>query len=445
MTRYDSYKDSGVEWIGEIPSHWGFEKTKTLCERKKKTVSVEEFKSQNVLHYSIPNVQAFGTGVKELGEDIDSSKLLLLGGEVLVSKLNPRKGCVTRVRFRNDIMIIGSGEFIPLVPGRNLSATLFHYFIQSPRYSEFLDSNVESVTRSHQRVSPDVIYDVRVPLPQPSEQEQIVEYLDRKTTAIDSLIEKTVRKIELLKEKRTSLINEVVTKGLNSNVEMKDSGVEWIGEIPSHWTTKQLRYVIKNLNSGTSVNSEDISVEGANEIGILKTSCVFGDVFRPEENKRVVPHEFNRVKCPVLGNSIIFSRMNTPELVGSNGFVQEDYNYLFLPDRLWITQFYESFSLCIKWLSYVTVSAGFRNELSSRSTGTSPSMKNISKDDLLTMSVAFPDYREQEQIVEYLDQQTSIIDSTITTEENRITLLKEYRQSLISEVVTGKIKVTFNN
>ena len=204
-------KDSGVEWIGEIPSHWGFEKTKTLCERKKKTISVEEFKNQNVIHYSIPNVQAFGAGVKELGEDIDSSKLLLLGGEVLVSKLNPRKGCVTRVRFHNDIMVIGSGEFIPLVPGRNLSAEFFHYFIQSPRYSEFLDSNVESVTRSHQRVSPDVIYDLRVPLPQLSEQEHIVEYLDEQTSIIDSTITTEEKRIELLKEYRQSLISEVVT------------------------------------------------------------------------------------------------------------------------------------------------------------------------------------------------------------------------------------------
>ena len=165
MERYDSYKDSGVDWIGEIPTDWRFEKTKTLCEREKRTISVEEFENQKVIHYSIPNVQEFGTGVEELGEDIDSSKLLFSGGEVLVSKLNPRKGCVTRVRFHNDLMVIGSGEFVPLVPKKNLNPEFFHYFIQSPRYSEFLDSNVESVTRSHQRVSPDIIYDLRVPLP----------------------------------------------------------------------------------------------------------------------------------------------------------------------------------------------------------------------------------------------------------------------------------------
>ena len=82
MERYDSYKDSGVDWIGEIPTDWRFEKTKTLCEREKRTISVEEFENQKVIHYSIPNVQEFGTGVEELGEDIDSSKLLFSGGEV---------------------------------------------------------------------------------------------------------------------------------------------------------------------------------------------------------------------------------------------------------------------------------------------------------------------------------------------------------------------------
>jgi type I restriction enzyme S subunit len=274
-----------------------------------------------------------------------------------------------------------------------------------------------------------------------SEQQQIVSFLDTKTSLIDSLIEKTQRKIELLKEKRTSLINEVVTKGLNPNVEMKDSGVEWIGEIPSHWELKQLKHIIKTLNSGTSVNSEDTPVTNLDEYGVLKTSCVFGDTFRPNENKKVVIEEYDRVKCPVLKDSIIFSRMNTPDLVGSNGYVDTDYDNLFLPDRLWITEFIEDIKLSVKWLSFVTISRRFRSELSSRSTGTSPSMKNITKDDLLTIKIPYPSFLEQQQIVEYLDEQTQLIDNTISIEEKRIELLKEYRQSLISEVVTGKRKV----
>jgi type I restriction enzyme S subunit len=280
------------------------------------------------------------------------------------------------------------------------------------------------------------------PFPPLSEQQQIVSYLDNKTSQIDSLIEKTQRKIELLKENRTSLINEVVTKGLNPNVEMKDSGVEWIGEIPSHWELKQLKYIIKTLNSGTSVNSEDTPVTSSEEFGVLKTSCVFGDTFRPEENKKVVVEEYDRVKCPVVDNSIIISRMNTPDLVGSNGYVDKSFDNLFLPDRLWITEFFEHIKLSVKWLSFVTISKRFRSELSSRSTGTSPSMKNITKDDLLTIKIPYPSFPEQSEIVSYLDEHTQLIDQTISVEQRRIELLKEFRQSLISEVVTGKRKVT---
>jgi type I restriction enzyme S subunit len=276
------------------------------------------------------------------------------------------------------------------------------------------------------------------PLP---EQQQIVSYLDRKTQQIDDLIQHKEKKIELLKEKRTSLINHVVTKGLDPNVEMKDSGVEWIGEIPSHWEVIPLKFIVRNLNSGTSVNSEDTPVEDSESLGILKTSCVYGDVFRPSENKKVVSEEFNRVQCPVLKNTIIISRMNTPDLVGSNGYVDCDYSNLFLPDRLWITEFFKEIQMSVKCLSYTLKSNIFRSELSSRSTGTSPSMKNITKGDFLTIKVPFQPYDEQLKIVADLDKHNEEIDDLIYLEQNKIQLLKEYRQSLISEVVTGKKRV----
>ena len=428
MTRYDSYKDSGVEWIGEIPSHWGFEKTKTLCERKKKTISAEEFKNQNVIHYSIPNVQAFGTGVKELGEDIDSSKLLFLGGEVLVSKLNPRKGCVTRVRFHNDIMVIGSGEFIPLVPGRNLSAEFFHYFIQSPRYSEFLDSNVESVTRSHQRVSPDVIYDLRVPLPQPSEQERIVEYLDRKTTAIDSLIEKKVRKIELLKEKRTSLINEVVTKGLNPDVEMKDSGVEWIGEIPSHWGLIKLRRIC-SVKRGSSPRPID-DPQYFDDSGQFKWVRI-ADVSKSDKylfdtrdtlselgsslSTKIYPNQLFLSIAGSVGKPII-SRV---ECCIHDGFV-----------------WFDGLDYNPEYLYYVFLLGTCFSGLGKMGT-----QLNLNTDTVGDIYIPLITSEQQHDIVTILNQKTAAIDSTITTEEKRIELLKEYRQSLISEAVTGKRKI----
>lgn len=452
MERYDSYKDSGVEWIGDIPSQWeiyrlgmlgtfsssGIDKKSRDNEVPVRMVNYTDLvQSRN--YYPVQNgekdfmrVTTPKSKLKEHGlrkgdmvfipssetyEDLGYSSLIDFEEEDIVFSYH-----ILRFQFKKEV---------------------YHYFKKYlvNHYSVLNQFSSEGKGTTRQIIGRSVFNNVKVVLPPLLEQNQIVSFLDTKTSLIDSLIEKTQRKIELLKEQRTSLINEVVTKGLNPDLEMKDSGVEWIGEIPSHWDVKQLKHIIKNLNSGTSVNSEDTPTSGNEQIGVLKTSCVYGDIFRPNENKKVVIEEYGRVKCPVVKDSIIISRMNTPELVGSNGYVEEDYPNLFLPDRLWITELNSNIDLSVKWLSYVTKSHKFKSELSSRSTGTSPSMKNITKDDLLTIRIPFTNNREQQQIVEYLDSETQLIDRTISNEEKRIELLKEYRQSLISEVVTGKIKV----
>jgi type I restriction enzyme S subunit len=202
-------KDSGIEWIGEIPSHWETSKYKTLGNRFTQNIDVSVFQNQEVIHYSIPNVQENGIGILESGEDIDSSKILLKGGELIISKLNPRKSCVSIVEPNNDFLIVGSGEFVTLVPDKGNIKFLF-YFVKSQQFTEYLDSCVESVTRSHQRVNPYIIYSSLIPLPPLSEQEQIVSYLDEKTSQIDKTIDIEKKKIELLKEYRQSLISNVV-------------------------------------------------------------------------------------------------------------------------------------------------------------------------------------------------------------------------------------------
>jgi len=442
MRKYNSYKDSGVEWIGEIPIHWELKKISHFGDVTLGKMLTPEDKGGFVLKpylrsQNIQNERVDISDVKEMWfSKSELEKLKLWKGDLLLNEGgdvgrtcmwdNELDECyiqnsVNRVRFQED------------------SQKYFLYLSVLYHSVGYYDSVVNRVSIPH--LTKEKLESIRFLRPPLSEQHQIVSYLDRKTAQIDSLIEKTQRKIELLKENRTSLINEAVTKGLNPHVEMTESGVEWIGEIPSGWILKPLKHIIKNLNSGTSVNSEDTPVNGIDEFGVLKTSCVFGDTFRPEENKKVVIDEYDRVKCPITKDSIIFSRMNTPDLVGSNGYVEKDFGNLFLPDRLWITEFFEDIQLSVKWLSFVTISRRFRSELSSRSTGTSPSMKNITKDDLLTIKIPYPSFSEQLQIVSYLDKQTELIDKTVSVEERRIELLKAYRQSLISEVVTGKRKV----
>lgn len=118
MKKYDFYKDSGVEWVGDIPSHWEFLSLKSLCDLNTNTISKEELNEKKLIHYSIPNVQEYRRGVEEEGNDIDSSKIILNGGEVLLSKLNPRKSCVTIVGNEESLKV-GSGEFLSFLPEEN--------------------------------------------------------------------------------------------------------------------------------------------------------------------------------------------------------------------------------------------------------------------------------------------------------------------------------------
>ena len=430
MERYNSYKDSGVEWIGEIPSHWVLERYKYLGDSSTTNISVKEFQNEEVIHYSIPNVQKKGTGLLEIGEDIDSSKLLLSGGELMISKLNPRKNCVCIVSQNHNHKILGSGEFVLLKPKGTNTKFLF-YYVNNPSYTEYLDSSVESVTRSHQRVNPSIIYNSKVSLPPLSEQQQIVSFLDTKTSLIDSLIEKTQRKIELLKEKRTSLINEVVTKGLNPNVEMKDSGVEWIGKIPSHWVITKVKYVTNLVIDG----SHFTPTYTESGIPFLRVTDIHNQIIDLDKVKFISEEEHHSLtkRCQPEKGDLLLSKNGT---IGLTKVIDWDWDFSIFVS-LCLIKFREVFKP--ELFSYFFQSSIV--DLQIKESSKQSTVTNLHLDKIRELLLIKPPISEQKQIVEYLDEQTQLIDKTISIEEKRIELLKEYRQSLISELVTGKRKV----
>jgi type I restriction enzyme S subunit len=445
MNKYQSYKPSGVEWVGEIPEKWRISKFKYVSKLYTGNSLNDE---QKVLYesddeYHIPYVSSKDIDLNT--RSVNYNNGLRIPKENNPLKVSPKDSFLLCVEGgssgRKMVYLDREVCFVnKLCSFKSVENTRFqYYFIQS---SNFQDKFRLSLSGLIGGVSISTLRDFELVLPSIQEQYQIVQFLDEKTELIDKLISTKERKITLLKEQRTSLINQVVTKGLNPNVKIKDSGIEWIGEIPEHWELKPLKYLIKNLNSGVSVNSENVPVEDEIELGVLKTSCVYGDLFRPEENKKVVIEEIGRVNCPVLKDSIIISRMNTPELVGSSGYVHQNYSNLFLPDRLWITEFKEEVDVSVQFYSYILKSDRYKKTLSSKSTGTSSSMKNISKNDLLSLPVPYFDLKEQHEITTNLNEFSKKCDDLIQLEQKKIDLLKEYRQSLISEVVTGKIKVT---
>lgn len=215
----------------------------------------------------------------------------------------------------------------------------------------------------------------------------------------------------------------------------KDNGIEWLGEVPAHWEEARIKDVVENLESGVSVNASDMPVEGDN-VGVLKTSCVGKGAFLPDQNKSVWLEEITRVCTPVRAGKIIISRMNTPELVGASSYIPKDYPNLFLPDRLWQTVFFANVKLNPKWLSWLIGCSALRFFLSTLATGTSPSMKNLGQEKLLSICFPFPHLSEQTAIAAYLDTKTAQIDRKIELLGQKAERYGKLKQSLINETVT---------
>jgi type I restriction enzyme, S subunit len=269
------------------------------------------------------------------------------------------------------------------------------------------------------RLYDDYFVDIYTLIPTIQEQQQISNYLDHKTQQIDSLIEKTQQKIELLKEQRTSLINQVVTKGLNPDVEMKDSGVEWIGEIPSGWDVYPMKYGLTMITGKEQPQKENIKISPEN---VESDTGVCLNLYSDYSGEGVpfTKGDILLNKLRLYLKKILFTEYN--------GFSMGEMIVLRTKDNLFN-----------KYLFYILFNQGLIDLLDSQSNGVK--LPRVSPEVILNTNFLYPPIQEQQQIVEHLDKGTTKIDSTIGKETQRIDLLKEYRQSLISEVVTGKVDV----
>ena len=214
----------------------------------------------------------------------------------------------------------------------------------------------------------------------------------------------------------------------------KDSGVQWLGEIPGHWDCVKLKTVVSKIESGTSVNGSTSQFANKSEYGVLKTGAVSFRVFNPLQNKLVEGAEKQRLSCPVTKNTIIVSRMNTPELVGSCAIVEKDYPNLFLPDRLWQVHFKDNAN--IKYLHWILNGHYVRTRYAAICVGSSSTMQNISQGQFLETKITLPSLPEQNSIVSYLDDKCGKIDKMLEGKQKQIELLAEMKQRIIADAVT---------
>ena len=279
-------------------------------------------------------------------------------------------------------------------------------------------------------------------LPPPDEQIVIANYLDDKTTKIDTLIEKKKKLIELLKEERTAVINQAVTRGINPNVKLKDSGIDWLGQIPEHWEVKKLKYVA-NMLGGFAFQSSDFVSEG---IQLIKIANLYQNEFKLERQPTFLPDDFKiKYKEWVVSQGDILISMTGTLGKRDDGFairIEETESYLLLNQRVSKIKIDES-QLNPNLGLHILRSNYFLDQLFILPSGTKQG--NLSHEQICSINISFPEnLHEQLEIIKFIETETKKIDETISKIEKEIALLAEYRTALISEAVTGKIKIIDN-
>jgi type I restriction enzyme S subunit len=417
-----------VEWIGEVPAYWEAQRMDAFTSIYRHPMSNEILSSREVFHYSIPSVQERGTGQLEDGDTIESNKTLISEQVLLVSKLNPRKGTIALASPQQAVTVC-SGEFIPLVP-RQCVPRYLEYVYRSEYVRQLLSSRVESVTRSHQRVNPIEIYKMFWTWPPLPEQHAIAAFLDRETGRIDTLIERKVRQVELLQEKRAALISHAVTRGLNRDVKMKDSRVEWIGKIPEHWTLLPMKrnwQVTDCKHKTVSFIDNGIPVASIGEVKTIDVNLVNAKMTTYEEYEELI----GGGRKPKRGD-IIYSRNAT---VGAAAFVNNDVDFCMGQDVCLISSKINN----QRFLIHQLLSPVVINQLESLYVGAT--FKRINVDQIKNFLIVCPSPKEQEVIASYCDKISQRAEILSTKIRQSLSKLREYRTALISAAVTGKIDV----
>jgi len=429
---YPAYKDSGIEWLGQVPAHWHVKRSDSFLRYEKLQIEPSAILDEVVFHYSIPSVQNSGDGILEAPSEIDSAKLRVRGDRLLVSKLNPRKGVVL-VATKKDVPTICSTEFVPFeMRDCNIRWALYLFLAESTR--QRLSAVVRSATRSHQRAEIDDIVKMWHGVPPLSEQYAIAAFLDRETAKIDALVAKKERVIELLQEKRAALITRAVTKGLDPNVPMKESAVEWLGPIPAHWEVRRTKFAAR-LRSGHTPSRQhpeywrDCTIpwfgladvwqirDGQTEY-VSETAEKISELGLANSAARLLP------KGTVLLSrtaSVGFSAIMAVDMATTQDFVN------------WVC----GSTLRPEFLLYVFRSMQYEfRRLTMGSTHQTIYMPDVGR-----FSTPIPPTTEQDQIVTFIRKESARIDSLIAKIRDAIDRLTEFRTALISAAVTGKIDV----
>jgi type I restriction enzyme S subunit len=434
-----------VEWLGEVPEHWG-----AIEARREITFLTsgsrgwaEYYSDEGPIFLRIGNLtrDSIRLNLEDIQRvtppaGVEGDRTEVNEGDVLFS-ITAYLGSVAVVPGGLERAYVSQHVCLARLANGNLMPDWLAYSVLSASGKAYLEA--ESYGGTKVQLALDDVKSFPLSLPPIEEQRSLITFLDHETAKIDALIAEQQRLIELLQEKRQAVISQAVTRGLNPEAPMKDSGVEWLGEVPEHWEVQKVKHLCRHIEQGWSPQCENEASEG-DAPGVLKVGCVNGGIFRPGENKRLPPDLSPIPEYSLRKGDLLISRANTKELVGSAAVVSEDYPWLFICDKLYRIPVDPSLASAA-FLALYLGSSEVRGQIELGASGASQSMQNISQSVLMELPIALPDLDEQEAIQNAIANECCSIDELVAEGSRAISLLQERRSALISAAVTGQIDV----
>ena len=439
---YEKYKESGIAWLGEIPAGWDLKPLKYVSRINTHMLPEGTDPDYEFDYVDIGSVSD-GAGITKTERMKFSSapsraRRLVQKGDVIISTVRTYLRAIAPITRDAENLVVSTG-FCVVSPINELKSEYCLYLLQTPFFVETVVA--QSVGISYPATNASDIANIRIPIPNVEEQKQIAAYLDRETAKIDALVEKQEQLITLLREKRQAIISHAVTRGLNPNVKMKESGIEWLGEVPAHWEVKKIKHILLNkkgsIKTGpfgsqlTTGDMEGTDIKVINQRNVIDNDFDFGDNFINHEKYielrafTIFPGDILITTRGTIGRTAIFPNKN------GTSILHPCLMRLQVDEKYWLK---ELIALIIQGSGY------FLEQLKILSNATTIDV--IYSESLKNVTIALPPTREeQKRIIAFLDRETTKIDTLIEKCETAIALLKERRTALIAAAVTGKIDV----
>lgn len=430
-------KDSGIEWIGQIPDKWKIARIKDVVLTPITTgagESAEDYTSSSIRYIRISDFDRNGKIIEENAAYIPKSKgekYIIPNGAILAATAGATVG---KTMLFNDIKEICcyAGYLAKIETNEQKMHNRFLlYQMKSQLMDDFKKFAIKKSTIEN--ISATSYSNMHIIVPSIEEQKLIADFLDEKCADIDDLYANIKKEIEVLEEYKKSIITEEVTKGLDPDAKMKDSGVEWIGEIPKDWKISKLKYVLSSpLMYGANESGEDFNEEYPRYIRITDID----DNHKLKDEGKLSLSPTIATQYLLADNDILFARSGAT--VGKTFLYKEEYGKAAFAGYLIKAHLNEAI-VYPKYIYYSTLGTGYDNW--KKSIFTQATIQNIGADKYATYDVPIPLIDEQQKIINYLDEKCAEIDDMIKLKKEQLEVLEQYKKSIIYEYVTGKSEV----